>query len=261
MKDPAMLLYTSDFLTETYFMDMAERGQYITLICLQQQHGHLTMSLIEQAVGPLTQNVKKLFVMDEEGKYYNERADYEIARRKKYSKSQSNKAGRRWRDSADGNAAAYPAADAAALPIETETETETEIESESEIGSETETGIGPGAREIKTNDASPAFSPDEPAPGGSTPREFTPEEIEEIHRRIKKVRPNAAQVTVDVMTMLETDRLRGEMPPDYPDIEHFFQADHYRQYLRDRRKLVWPITREHLKPDTPRRVLQELGLT
>lgn len=41
MKDPAFLFYSSDFLSGTMLMTDEEIGQYIKLICLQHQKGHL----------------------------------------------------------------------------------------------------------------------------------------------------------------------------------------------------------------------------
>ena len=124
MKDPAMLLYTSDFLTAAYFLNMQERGQFITIICLQQQHGHLELEEMEMAVGYLSDSLMKLLSVDEDGRYYNERADFEIARRKKYSQRQAEISRKRW------------AGNATALPIETEKEKEIEIETEKETEKE-----------------------------------------------------------------------------------------------------------------------------
>ena len=81
MKDPAMLFYASDFLTGVALMSMKERGQYITLLCLQQQRGHLTLLEMRKAAGALSAEVLGKFVEDENGKFYNIRADREIARR------------------------------------------------------------------------------------------------------------------------------------------------------------------------------------
>ena len=53
-KDPAMLFYTKDFLTGVAFLNMKERGQYITLICLQQQLGHMSLKQMEQDRHPKT---------------------------------------------------------------------------------------------------------------------------------------------------------------------------------------------------------------
>ena len=41
MKDPAFLFYSSDFLSGTMLMSDEEVGQYIRLLCLQHQKGHL----------------------------------------------------------------------------------------------------------------------------------------------------------------------------------------------------------------------------
>ena len=41
MKDPAFLFYSSDFLSGTMLMSDEEIGQYIKLLCLQHQKGHL----------------------------------------------------------------------------------------------------------------------------------------------------------------------------------------------------------------------------
>ena len=86
-KDPAMLLYTADFLVGVAFMSMHERGQYITLICLQHQKGHMDISCMESAVGSLSNTVLSHFKQDEDGLYYNERAEAETLKRKAYSES------------------------------------------------------------------------------------------------------------------------------------------------------------------------------
>jgi len=83
-KDPAMLFYTADFLVGVAFMSMEERGQYITLLCYQQQRGHLTREEMEKAVGTLTPEVLAKFVQDDEGKYYNRRAEKEIIARREH---------------------------------------------------------------------------------------------------------------------------------------------------------------------------------
>jgi hypothetical protein len=41
-KDPAILFYTSDFLTGTFTMTDEQVGKYIRLLCLQHQKGSLT---------------------------------------------------------------------------------------------------------------------------------------------------------------------------------------------------------------------------
>lgn len=96
MKDPAMLFYTSDFLTGVALLSMAERGQYITLLCLQQQHGHMSAREIRAAVGKVSANVLEKFERDAEGKYFNRRAELEIRKREKHAAAQRENVLKRW---------------------------------------------------------------------------------------------------------------------------------------------------------------------
>lgn len=77
-KDPAVLFYTSDFLSGCALMDMRERGQYITLLCLQRERGHMTMQEIIRAVKKPSDEVMSKFQKDEDGKYFNRRMELEI---------------------------------------------------------------------------------------------------------------------------------------------------------------------------------------
>ena len=86
-KDPAFLFYSSDFLTGCMDLTMEERGQYITLICLQHQKGHLTEKTICLSVGNVSVDVMKKFKKDSDGLFYNERAEEEIQKRAKYAES------------------------------------------------------------------------------------------------------------------------------------------------------------------------------
>lgn len=88
-KDPALLLYTSDFLTGVSDLTMSERGQYITLLCLQHQKGHLSSKVIKTTLGKVSADVMAKFIQDDEGNYYNERVENEIKKRIEYSKSRS----------------------------------------------------------------------------------------------------------------------------------------------------------------------------
>lgn len=83
-KDPAVLFYTADFLTGVAGFTMEERGQYITLLSLQHQTGHLTEKTIRLQVGSVSVDVMKKFVMDEDGLYYNEVMDRRIEERRKF---------------------------------------------------------------------------------------------------------------------------------------------------------------------------------
>lgn len=86
-KNPAMLLYTADFLVGVSFMSMAERGQYITLLCLQHQKGHMSMDEMRMVVGDVSDKVLIHFDRDEEGLFFNKRAEEESDKRKAYSES------------------------------------------------------------------------------------------------------------------------------------------------------------------------------
>ena len=86
-QDPAFLFYSSDFLTECSDLTMEERGQYITLICLQHQKGHLSNKIIKLSVGNISDDVIKNFSQDENGFFYNKRVEELIEKRKKFSES------------------------------------------------------------------------------------------------------------------------------------------------------------------------------
>lgn len=122
-KDPAVLFYTSDFLSSTQGLTMAEIGQLIKLICVQHQTGHLTKKSIKLSVGTVSRDVLGFFELDENGLYYNKRLDDEVIRRAKYSESRQRNAKKRYE-----NKNTY--ADASAMHIETETKTKTETKTE-----------------------------------------------------------------------------------------------------------------------------------
>ena len=94
-KDPAILLYTSDFLIGVSFMNMEERGQYITLLCLQHQKGHMSLGDMEMSVGKIHKSVMSHFIKDEDGLYYNKRIEEEIIKRREYSESRRRNRSRR----------------------------------------------------------------------------------------------------------------------------------------------------------------------
>lgn len=81
MKDPAFLFYSSDFLTGTSNLTIEEKGQYIWLLCLQHQLGHLDEKTIRLNVGNVSVDVLKKFKKDENELFYNERLDSEIDKR------------------------------------------------------------------------------------------------------------------------------------------------------------------------------------
>ena len=83
-KDPAILFYTGDFLNGCMDLTFEERGQYITLLCLQHQKGHLSEKTIRLSVGLVNSDVMGKFIQDENGNYFNSRMDEEINKRQHF---------------------------------------------------------------------------------------------------------------------------------------------------------------------------------
>ena len=94
-KDPAILFYTSDFLTGTSFMSNEQVGIYIKLLCLQHQHGgELPKESFNNIIGN-NDIIRNKFIETEDG-FYNERMMNEMIKRKKKSSSLSANALKRW---------------------------------------------------------------------------------------------------------------------------------------------------------------------
>lgn len=96
-KDPAILFYTSDFLTGVSDLTMEERGQYITLLCLQHQKGRLSEKTIRLCVGSVSKDVMVRFDIDENGLFFNEVLEKRIEERSQFVESRrvnGNKGGR-----------------------------------------------------------------------------------------------------------------------------------------------------------------------
>lgn len=74
-KDPAFLFYSADFLVGVTDLTMEERGQYITIMCLQHQKGHLSKKALEIAVPGVSLDVLSKLEIDEAGNYYSRRLD------------------------------------------------------------------------------------------------------------------------------------------------------------------------------------------
>lgn len=102
-KDPAVLFYTSDFLSGCALMNMRERGQYITLLCLQRERGHMTMQEIIRAVKKPSDEVMSKFQKDENGKYFNRRMELEIEKRDKHCQRQRENISKRWNKENDNS--------------------------------------------------------------------------------------------------------------------------------------------------------------
>lgn len=95
-KDPAVLFYTSDFLTGTLTMKDDEVGKYIKLLCLQHQKGRLTPIDMLFICKTYVENVYNKFQKDKDGNYYNKRMEDESIKRKKYSESRRRNISKRY---------------------------------------------------------------------------------------------------------------------------------------------------------------------
>ena len=89
-KDPAFLFYSSDFLNGVADLTMEERGQFITLLCLQHQKGTLTDKTIRLSLGSVSVDVLSKFSKDKDGNYFNERLNDEIEKRIQFTESRRN---------------------------------------------------------------------------------------------------------------------------------------------------------------------------
>lgn len=89
-KDPAFLFYSSDFLNGVADLTMEERGQFITLLCLQHQKGTLTDKTIRLCLGSVSVDVLSKFSKDKDGNYFNERLNEEIEKRIQFTESRRN---------------------------------------------------------------------------------------------------------------------------------------------------------------------------
>ncbi len=86
-KDPAFLFYTQDFAIGTQFFTDEQVGKYIRLLIAQHQHGHLSENQVLSICKSYDNDVLSKFSKDSDGKWYNERLDIEIVKRKKYADS------------------------------------------------------------------------------------------------------------------------------------------------------------------------------
>jgi uncharacterized protein YdaU (DUF1376 family) len=89
-KDPAFLFYSTDFFMGTIDMTDEQVGQYIRLMCLQHQKGHLTEAIMLSIMkGKLDDLILSKFVQDSEGLYYNKRLELEIEKRRRFTDSRA----------------------------------------------------------------------------------------------------------------------------------------------------------------------------
>ena len=85
-KDPAVLFYTSDFLSETFTMSNEQVGMYIRLLCIQHQKEKLTEKDMLSICPSRDEEVWGKFFLDN-GFYLNQRMSEEAERRKNFTES------------------------------------------------------------------------------------------------------------------------------------------------------------------------------
>jgi uncharacterized protein YdaU (DUF1376 family) len=85
-KDPAVLFYTSDFLSETFTMTNEQVGMYIRLLCIQHQKEKLTEKDMLSVCPSRDEDVWGKFSL-ENGVYLNQRMSEEAERRKNFTES------------------------------------------------------------------------------------------------------------------------------------------------------------------------------
>ena len=88
-KDPAFLFYYQDFLVGVEFMDDAEVGQYIRILCHLAHQGTLTEKHILSicSAHAIPESIRSKLKQDESGNYYNPRLREETEKRRKYTES------------------------------------------------------------------------------------------------------------------------------------------------------------------------------
>jgi hypothetical protein len=85
-KDPAVLLYTNDFLSGTYTMTDEQVGKFIRLLCYQHQKGKLTEKDMQSICKGYDEDVYAKFQLVD-GYYINKRMYEEAEKRSKFTES------------------------------------------------------------------------------------------------------------------------------------------------------------------------------
>lgn len=107
-KDPAMLLYTSDFLTETMEFTDKEVGKYIRILCLLHQRERLSKTELKKLCGAVPDCVLNKLSVDEDGRYYDEAIEAERLRRKAYREKRRENIAKRWAKNSEANETEKP---------------------------------------------------------------------------------------------------------------------------------------------------------
>jgi len=135
------MFYSQDFLIGCADLTMEERGQYITLLCLQHQKGHITEKSLKLAVPNISADVLNKFMKDSSGNYYNERLALETQKRNRFVQHQVDNINLRWNpeipNDKSGMGVGKDLVHTKSIPLENENENENEIrEQKSENGND-----------------------------------------------------------------------------------------------------------------------------
>lgn len=88
-KDPAILWYTKDFLSETQFLSMEDRGKLMTLRAAFHQHGRLNKKQVDILIGDVSTELIAMIQIDSKGMHYCERVEHEAKKRKEFKARKS----------------------------------------------------------------------------------------------------------------------------------------------------------------------------
>jgi uncharacterized protein YdaU (DUF1376 family) len=123
-KDPSLQIYTAQFLADTQFWSLEERGIYITLICVHHQNGFIPKEIMYQLTGGVTNPEKEYplmmghFIKGNNGNYVHPQTGQEMKRREEYSKAQSDR-GKKAHNSKANAGSSAPAFAGQSAPAET----------------------------------------------------------------------------------------------------------------------------------------------
>lgn len=107
-KDPAVLFYTSDFLSSTFTMSDEQVGRYIRLLCIQHQKGKLTDKDFKSILTDEDIDVFEKFIKEADGFYYNQRMKDETIRRKNFTESRKHNGSKGGRPKTIQKPSGYP---------------------------------------------------------------------------------------------------------------------------------------------------------
>lgn len=94
-KDPAFLFFPGDWLGGTMTFTRSHKGAYMDLLMCQHSVGHMSLQEIRQVLGDSDFSemwelvLKRKFKQDEDGKFYNQKLEDEIIKRKNFTESRS----------------------------------------------------------------------------------------------------------------------------------------------------------------------------